>query len=139
MTLFDLKNNTYIVRLSLDKCNISFLPGMNFPNLHFLDLCYNKISELTFNSFIEMDNLQIFILKGNPLISVTSEPSKLLKNLKKIDLSSTHLKMFGSKLLTYTPGIQFINISFSAVQFFDSQGFQMVPLLKELDLRGAAV
>ena len=139
MKPFDLKNNTYIIRLSLDKCNISFLPDMKFPNLQFLDLSYNKITGLIMNSFIEMHNLQIFILKGNPLISVTTEPSKLLKNLRKIDLSGTCLKVFGSKLLTYTPGIQYINISFSAVKILDSQGFQMVPRLKELDVRGTAI
>ena len=100
MTPFDLKNNTYIVRLSLDKCNIIFLPDMKFPNLHFLDLSYNKITGLTLNSFIEMNNLQSLILKRNPLISVTTEPSKLLKNLRKIDLSGTYLKVFDRKLLT---------------------------------------
>ena len=139
MTPFDLKNNTYIVRLSLDKCNISFLPDMKFPNLQFLDLSYNKITGLSLNSFIEMHNLQNFILKGNPLISITNEPSKLLKNLRKIDLSRTSLKVFGRKLLTYTPGIQYINISFSSLKFIDSQGFQMVPHLKELDVRGTAL
>ena len=139
MTLSDLVNNTYIVRLHLSQCSISSLPDVNFPNLQFLDVSHNNITNIKTITFFKLQNLQILVLKWNPLTSVTTYPSRLLKNLRKIDLSGTRLDVFGSSLLFYTPGIQYINISFCAKQSIGVQGFQMFPHLKILDMTGTAI
>ena len=139
MTPSDLRNNTYIVRLSLAQCNISVLSDLKFPNLQVLDLSFNKITGLVMNVFNEMQNLQVFILKWNPLVSVTESPVRFLQTLAIIDLSGTRLRAFGPDLLTYTPRVQYINISFSAIHSLDSPGFQGIPHLREIDLRGTTI
>ena len=139
MTLSELMNNTYIVRLSLAHCNVSFLSNIRFPNLHYLDLSYNKMVIFKLNVFHEMPNLHTLILKWNPFTSVTTVPSLVLRNLRKIDLSGNYLDVFGDNLLSYTPEIQYINVSFSADQSIGPQAFQMVPKIKEIDIRGTRI
>ena len=134
MTLFDLRNNTYIVHLSLAQCSLSSLASIMFPNLQILDLSYNKLTRVKLHIFIEMPNLQTLVLRWNPLTSITN-PSKELKNLKSIDLSGTHLGVFDSTLLSYIPEIRYINISFSALRSIDPNGFQLASDLKVLDMR----
>ena len=99
MTSSELMNNTYIVRLSLAQCNISFMPKIEFTNLQYLDLSYNKVNTMDMNVFSELPNLHILILKWNPFTSATTTPSVVLKRLSKIDLSGNHLDVFGNNLL----------------------------------------
>ena len=135
----DLRNNTYIVRLSLAHCSVRVLHDINFPNLQFLDLSHNKITNFATDVFALMEKLETLILKWNPLASAIANPSSPLKNLRKLDLSGTSLDVLVTDLLSSTPGIQHINISFSAEQTIHHHGFQMVPHLKRLDVRGTTI
>ena len=139
MTPSELMNNTYIVRLSLAQCNVSFLPQIGFPNLQYLDLSYNKMTIIKFNVFNDMLNLHTLILKWNHFTSVATVPSLVLRNLRKIDLSGNYLDVFGNNLFSYIPEIQYVNVSFSADQSIGPRGFQMVPNLKEIDIRGTRI
>ena len=139
MTPSDLKNNTYIVRLSLAKCSIRFLPVLKLRNLLHLDLGHNLIASVEINVLTEMQNLHCLILKWNPLTSITTKHSSILKNMRTIDLAGTQLDVFDSRLLFFTPGIQYINMSFSTMQSVDYKGFQIVPRLKELDIRRTTI
>ena len=140
MTPSALGNNTYIVRLSLAQCSIDFLPDMKFPNLKFLDLSFNQIRSVLMNVFTALPTLQILVLKGNPLTAVTVNPSNTWQTmLRKIDMSESHLAVFDSKILSRTPAIRYINISFSATHTLETYFHQTVPHLEELDVRGTLV
>ena len=140
MTPSELGNNTYITRLSLAQCSIDFLPGMKFPNLQFLDLSFNEIGSVLMNVFTALQNLQILILKGNPLTSLSMNPSNMWQTtLRKIDLSESRLAVFDSKILSRTPAIRYINISFSPTHTLKTDFIQTVPHLEELDVRGTLV
>ena len=133
----DLRKNSYIVRLSLAHCSIRALSAMTFRNLQFLDLEHNKINDVVMNVFTALQNLQILILKGNPLTAMTTRPSSMKQTLlRKIDLSETHLRVFESETLSCAPGIQYINLSYSNTYFLRANLASMVPLLRELDIRG---
>ena len=136
----DLRKNSYIVRLSLAHCSIHALSAMTFRNLKFLDLGHNKINDVLMNIFTALQNLQILILKGNPLTTITTRPSSIKQTLlRQVDLSETHLRMFDSETLSCAPGIQYINLSYSNTYSIRANFASMVPLLRELDLRGTAV
>ena len=136
MTPSDLRNNTYIVRLSLVRCSISILPDLAFHNLQVLDLSHNQMTSLVMSAFKDAQSLKTLILKWNPLTSVTANPPTLVGGLRKIDLSGTRLDAFDSQVLSCTPGVHYINVSFSMIRSLDPRGFQMVTLLKELDITG---
>ena len=140
MTPSDLISNTYIVRLSLVQCSIRFLSHMKFPNLQFLDVSSNEIKSVVMNVFTVLQNLQILILKGNPLTSVTVNPSNTRQSLlEKIDLSGNHLTVLDSSMFSHTPGIIFINISHSATRSIRSHFLQKAPRLREIDIRGTII
>ena len=136
----DLRRNSYIVRLSLAHCSIRALSAMAFRNLQYLDLGHNQINDVLMNVFNALQNLQILILKGNPLTVMTTRPSSMKQTLlRKIDLSETHLTVFDSETLSSVPGIQFINLSYSKTYSIRANFASMVPLLQELDLRGTVM
>ena len=136
----DLRKNSYIVRLSLAHCSIRALSAMTFRNLRFLDLGHNKINDVLMNVFIALQNLQILILKGNPLTVMTTRPSSMKQTLlRKIDLSETHLRVFDSETLSSAPGIQYINLSYSNTYSIRANFASIVPFLRELDLRGIEI
>ena len=140
MALFYLSNNTYIVHLNLGHCSISTLPAMTFPNLQFFDLSYNEIKSIVMNIFTALSNLQILILKGNPLTSVTTNPSNTRQTLlRQIDLSETHLSEFKSKMLPFSPGVKLLNISYSITHSINTNLALTVPFLREIDIRGVIV
>ena len=123
-------NNSHIVRLSIARCSISALPDMKFPNMLFLNLCYTKTTSIVINVFNEMQNLQLLVLKWNPLKSMTTNPSSLFFSLKHMDLSGTHVGVFDSKALSWASITIHQYIFFSAKQSLDPQGFQMASHLK---------
>ena len=136
MTPSDLRNNTYMIRLSLVQCYISSLSDMKFPNLKFLDLSYNKLINVLMNIFVALPNLQLLTLKGNPLTSVTTNPSNKRQHLlQKIDLSETNLTVLDSEMLSKTPEIRYINISHSTTRSIRPHSLEKVPHLREIDMR----
>ena len=140
MTPSELGKNTYIVFLSLANCSISFLPDMKFPNLQVLDLSYNKIKRVFVNVFTALQNLEILILKGNPLTSVTTNTSNIQQTLlRQIDLSQTHLTIFDNNMFSNTPGLIYINASYSTIHTIRSPFLQTARHLRELDIRGTVM
>ena len=140
MTPSDLRNNTYIVRLSLAQCSIRFLRDVKFPNLQSLDMSYNKMTSILMNVFENAPNLKTVIFMGNPLTSVTSVPSSLRHTqLRKIDLSGTQLHVFDSDVFSSTPEIQYLNISHSTTFSIKTPFIPNVRQLRELDIRGTTL
>ena len=137
MTPSDLRKNAYIVFLNLASCFLSFLPSMKFANMMHLDLSNNKLTSVAINLFLPLGNLQSLSLQGNPLTSITSTRSHFNQNaLRSLDLSRTYLGMFDSWTVRQFLRLQYINLSYASLQSVGSGGFQRVPYLRELDVRG---
>ena len=137
MTLDNVINNAYLVNLNLADCSIQALPNIEFLNLRIIDLSWNKIATIVMNVFLNWRNLRVLILRGNPLSSVTNTVSNQRHDsLRTLDLSETHLGVIDSQLLSLTPGIWYLNISFCDLRSIGPQGFQSLHEMKELDIRG---
>ena len=135
-----LNNKTYLVNLNLAYCFISFLSDMEFPNLKFLDLSNNKLTNITMNIFLPLGNLQSLSFQGNPLTSIVSGTSHLKQHaLQRLDLSRTCLGMFDSQTIRQFLGLQYMNVSYAALQSVGPGGFKSAPSLKELDVRGNTI
>ena len=137
MTPSDLRNNTYVINLILAHSSISFLSGMVCPNLKYVDLSYNNLTSIVLDVFLTLENLQSLSLRGNPLTSISVTAQHLHQHtLQKLDLSRTHLDTFDSRIVRHFPGLQYVDVSFSSLKSVGPGGFQSVPRLKEVDLRG---
>ena len=137
MTLDNVINNAYLVNLNLADCSIQALSSIEFLNLRIIDLSWNEITTIAIHVFMNCTNLRVLILRGNPLSSVTNTVSnQRCDSLRTLDLSKTHLGVVDSQLLSLTPGIQFLNISFCDLHSIGPQGFQSLHEMKELDIRG---
>ena len=137
MTLDNVINNAYLVNLNLADCSIQALPNIKFLNLQIIDLSWNEITTIAMNVFLNYKNLRVLVLRGNPLSSVTNTVSNRRHySLRTLDLSKTHLGVIDSQLLSLTPGIRFLNISFCDLHSIGPQGFQSLHEIKELDIRG---
>ena len=137
MTLLDLQNNSYLVRLSIAYCSICFLHEISLPNLKFLDLSYNRIVNLTLNAIYKLQNLQILILRGNPIASLdTGHVNRRQTALKSVDLSETYLGVLDSQDFTNLPQIQTLNASISQIHSIAPHGLTSMSHLEELDIRG---
>ena len=137
MMASDLLNSTYyIIYLSLAECSISALPNMNFHNLQLLDVGNNKMTSIDMNAFLRLENLQVLSLRGNPLKSILIGASHSHEHsLSKLDLSQTRLRVFNNQAFRYFSRLQYINISFSRLQFVERNLFQSMLQLKEIDIR----
>ena len=137
MTLDNVINNTYLVNLNLADCSIQALSSIEFLNLRIIDLSWNEITTIAIHVFMNCTNLQVLVLRGNPLSSVTNTVSnRRHDSLRMLDLSQTHIGVVDSQLLSLTPGIRFLNISFCDLHSIGPQGFQSLHEMKELDIRG---
>ena len=137
MTLGNLTNSFYLINLNLANCSIQFLPQMKLPNLANIDLSHNKIQSIAMDVFIKLQQLQVLILKGNPLTSLTSTVSDQQQGmLRTLDLSLTHLRMFDSEILLLAPGLQYLNISTCDIHAIGPHGFQSLHHMKQLDMSG---
>ena len=140
MTPTDLKSNTYIIYLSLAYCSIRFLSDIRLPNLQFLSLNNNQMANIIMDVFLTLEHLQVLSLQGNPILSLTSTASSLQQHaLQSLDLSRTHLSEFDSHDLRQFSGLQFMNISFASIESIGLEGFQYIPGMKELDIRGNSI
>ena len=137
MTLDNVINNAYLVNLNLADCSIQALSNIEFLNLRIIDLSWNEITTITMNVFLNCKNLRVLVLRGNPLSSVTNTVSNQRHHsLRTLDLSKTHIGVIDSQLLSLTPEIRFLNISFCDLLSIGPQGFQSLHEMKELDIRG---
>ena len=137
MAVKDLTMNVYLMRLSLAKCSIHILHNMEFPNMLIIDFSHNRITRISMSVFRSLHNLQVLVLKGNPLTSLSMGVSGWQQNaLKTIDLSRTYLRVLDGQVIAMSPSIQQLNISFCAIYLIGTRGFQNLHHLKQLDMRG---
>ena len=137
ITVDKLTNNTYLVHLNLADCCLRLLPEMMFPNLQVFDLSKNQLTSIVMNAFLTLQNLQVLVLKANPLTSVTSTVSDQRQYaLRTLDLSQTYLSVFSSQILSLTPRVQNLNLSFSSIHTVTPLTLQGIRGARKLDLRG---
>ena len=94
------------------------------------------MTAIVMNVFLRLENLQVLSLQGNPLTFIVRGASHSQEHaLIKLDLSRTRLRVFDSNVVRNFPKLQLINISFSSLEFVESNIFQNLSNLKSLDIR----
>ena len=140
MTLDKLTNNVYLVNLNLANCPTQFLSGVKFPNLLTMDLSRNRIATIVMKDLLNFQNLQVLVLKGNPLTSFTRTSSVRQQDaLRTMDLSETSLKVLDGQIFSLTPRVQYLNVSFSSIHTLSPRAFRNIPDIIELDIRGNVI
>ena len=149
MTLDKLTNNVYLVNLNLANCPTQFLSGVKFPNLLTIDLSRNRITTIVMNDLLNFPNLQVLVLKGNPLTSFTRTSSDRQQDvlrtvgqqgaLRTVDLSEISLGVLDGQFFSFTPRVQYLNVSFSSIHTLSPRAFRNIPDIIELDIRGNVI
>ena len=149
MTLDKLANSVYLVNLNLANCSTQFLSGVKFPNLLTMDLSRNRITTIVMNDLLNFPNLQVLILKGNPLTSCTRTSSDRQQDvlrtvgqqdaLRTVDLSEISLGVLDGQVFSFTPRVQYLNVSFSSIHTLSPRVFRNMPDIIELDIRGNVI
>ena len=131
-------NNTMLIYLSLEQCDLTSLDLPTLPNLNIMDVSYNDIQVVTLEHLDKVRNLKTLLLTGNPLASfftsATPSSSTFLK-LRTIDLSMVKIPYLKTTVFAPFPGLTTLNLSGSATQRVSGGGFQNAEL-RELDMRG---
>ncbi|XP_025084037.1 G-protein coupled receptor GRL101-like isoform X2 [Pomacea canaliculata] len=142
MTPRDVVNNTMIVYLSFNNCNISVLDQMNFVNLQILDLSNNYITSFSSNIFGTLHNLRSLDLSGNPLASLnpTDRPSHpALGQVIGLDVSRIKFSILDVMISETFPNLRKLNLSDCGVETIAGELFTNLTELRSLDLKGSTV
>ena len=139
--LRDIIGFKFLIRLDLPNCYISTLPMLGLLNLQYLDLKSNNINILDISSIVNLPNLKTLILSNNPINSIVesnqADLSLILPNkLQILDLSFTFLKYIDGSVLTKFEDLRFLNISFSKITSIKNPGFDLLPNLETIDMKG---
>ncbi|KAK7106060.1 hypothetical protein V1264_017360 [Littorina saxatilis] len=133
----DIVNHYYLVSISLASCKLVQLPVMLFPNLKLLDLSENLLTVVSMDVFVDMTNLAVLSLAGNPIVTLLSgKPAARASNLVQLDISRTRISAFDSRALQDFFNIRKLNISHSSVVRISEYGFGYVSSVRQLDIRG---
>jgi Leucine-rich repeat (LRR) protein len=136
VTLSDFIHNMYLVHLSLVDCGISTLPvNVSLPNIQTLDLSHNQFTALDISKFHRLTNMKVLRLGKNPIVHMVNK-GVVSNMVKTVDLSENLLELFESRDLAGFPNITHLNLSYSRIHTISTTGFQVLPELVQLDLRG---
>ena len=133
MGLADVERNNMLIYLSLSKCRIFHLKGVNLLNLKILDLSYNELRELNGRDIQRMKNLQELSLAGNPLTSFVLDDLPEMRNLRLLDLSHVKIPELLVRDFSIFPRLQHFNLSNSGVEHVLEDGFQPVTETRQFD------
>ncbi|XP_025083299.1 G-protein coupled receptor GRL101-like [Pomacea canaliculata] len=142
MTPRDVVNNTMIVYLSFNNCNISVLDDLKFVNLRVLDLSDNYIKSLRYNNFRNLRNLRSLDLSGNPLSSLhptDRPPHSVLRQVIDLDVSRVKFSILDVIISEIFPNLQKLNLSDCGVETIAGEVFTNLTELQSLDLKGSTV
>eukprot|EP00745_Piridium_sociabile_P027847 TRINITY_DN44856_c0_g1_i5.p1 TRINITY_DN44856_c0_g1~~TRINITY_DN44856_c0_g1_i5.p1 ORF type:complete len:566 (-),score=101.69 TRINITY_DN44856_c0_g1_i5:132-1628(-) len=138
MPLAVFSRHTYLIHLCLSRCSLVNVSGVNFANLQVIDLANNLFTTLDLDVFLGMPNLRSLQLTNNPLSRLSQKYTKHIHyNMRRLDVSTTCFKELDKVLSVYLPLVEYLNVSFSALDTIQSTGLKHVPRLAELDTRGA--
>lgn len=68
------------------------------PHLQWLDLSYNEISELDYDTFKYSRKLQVLFINNNELLDVPIDVFKTVHDLRIVDMSHNHLRSLPDNL-----------------------------------------
>ena len=140
MKLNDLDSSLYLIFLDLSQCRINNISAVQLPNLRTLNLGDNLLTSISMDVFLSLPNLLILHLAGNPLVKLSdANSSSQAGRLEIVDISCTRLTMFTGSVLVRFPQIKHVNLSFSPLKTISGAGFQPLPELSSVDLRGCPV
>lgn len=112
--------------------NISeIFPGNSGRSVHYLDMSFNNISDLTGVNNEKFPNISVLRLAHNQLVAFNNEYTNSLTTLVDLDLSSNRLT---NVLLTYFKALLNVNLSDNNLTSIDSAMFQNSEYLKAIDL-----
>ena len=136
----DLRSNILLIYLNLARCQLTRFGNTTFPNLHTLDVSFNNLKTVDFTSMKHIPRVTSLSLAGNPLTFVfdTGENSTdyTVDTLLELDLSSVEMKKVNPSVFRLFTKLQLLNLSNSKVHELEGEGFQSLPSLRVLDVRG---
>ena len=131
-------NNTMLIYLSLEHCNVTNLHLPALPNLVILDVNHNNIEAVALEHLTKVANLKMLSLAGNPLTALFTSSAgsvETFPELKIMDLSMVTISHLNVSLLTPFSGLTSLNLSGSATRRVSGGAFSH-PELRVLDMRG---
>ena len=104
MSLHNLSNNVYLIRLHLRWCSLTHLEVTEFPNMQTLDLSYNQLTVVNMDHFLPLTRLRSVRLASNPLLNMTAGTYDHKHSLvSDLDISNTTLvTLNGATLFKFT-------------------------------------
>ncbi|KAL8598232.1 hypothetical protein ACOMHN_035182 [Nucella lapillus] len=136
----DLVKNTMLVYLSLQHCNVTSFHIPALPNLKIVDLSYNHIHTVPALRLDPLDNLNVLLLTGNPLLSLfagVQDPLWTMHSLHILNLSHVGLPSLNVSVFTPFTGLTLLNLSGSSLHTLT--GTLRTPRLRVLDIVNNAV
>ncbi|XP_025113529.1 G-protein coupled receptor GRL101-like [Pomacea canaliculata] len=135
MTLADLWNNTFLVHLSLVRCNLTKLHEVVLPNLRSLDLSYNELTEISDRFFAGLNNIVFLKISNNPVTSFYLHNFNYTSPLKILDVSHVRISEIDFAIMRFFPSLMTLNVSGNQIKYVTGQGFFSMMNLHVLDLR----
>ncbi|XP_025097653.1 G-protein coupled receptor GRL101-like [Pomacea canaliculata] len=142
MTPASVKNNSLLIHLSLENCNLEELEDFSLPNLCILDLTGNNLSIIHSGQLKYLPNLKTLKLSGNPLASIFPRRSVIPTShtrLRYLDLSDVRISTLDPSSFSPFPNLEVLNLSKTGVDIVSGYGFQLLLNLRSVDLRGCPV
>ena len=136
----DLRSNILLIYLNLASCQLTHIGNTTFPNLQTFDLSFNNLKTVNVINMKHVPKVTSLSLAGNPLLFIfdTGEQSAdyTVDTLLELDLSFIEMKKMNPSVFRVFSKLQFLNLSNNNVHQLEGEGFQSLPSLRVLDVRG---
>ncbi|XP_025079160.1 uncharacterized protein LOC112555144 [Pomacea canaliculata] len=135
MTLGDLENNTFLVYLSLARCNLTEVHEVTLLNLRTLDLSNNELTELSSSHFAGLKNLEFLKISHNPLTNLLFHNFNYTSALNFLDMSDIHISKMDFSIFAFFSKLSSLNLSGSHINHVTGRGFANMSYLRVLNLQ----
>ncbi|XP_070180461.1 G-protein coupled receptor GRL101-like [Littorina saxatilis] len=140
MTLDKFAHNEMLIHLSVARGGLKNISGLMLPNLRSLDVSENELTFVSEDHFNQTLNLKILILVGNPLTSFASSAGHVpIPQVEILDLSYVQMPSLNATGLLFHDSLRTLNLTECGVKTIATDGFQSLPNLESLDLRGCPI
>ncbi|XP_025085066.1 G-protein coupled receptor GRL101-like [Pomacea canaliculata] len=139
LTLAHLWNNSFLVHLSLVRCNLTKLHQVTLGNLRILDLSSNKLTDINSSLFDGWTSLEFLKISNNPLTHFFFQDFIHPSSLKVLDMSYVRLSEIDFGMFSFFSMLTTLNLSGSFINHVTKQGFGNNSHLSVLDVRQSPV